>query len=161
MEGLGQVALDLKVVHLDSHCLTNAAVAWTSWARRLGQHLHIHIFLSPKCAWYMHLAVQVHVECSHQGTVYVVHASCIMPGCSTFKTNVLRQGTRQLASTTLMKGVPRWVHSELNVLRPARMPLASTHNVDGCLQLGTYKWMHCERVRMLDRSAMKLKRPAK
>ena len=32
MEGLVQVALDLKVVYFDSHCLADVAVAWTSRA---------------------------------------------------------------------------------------------------------------------------------
>lgn len=44
MEGLAQVALDLKMVNLDFYGLTNVAVAWASGAWRLGQYLQVHTF---------------------------------------------------------------------------------------------------------------------
>lgn len=44
VEGLVQVALDLKMVNLDFHGLTNVAVAWASRAWRLGQYLQVHTF---------------------------------------------------------------------------------------------------------------------
>lgn len=44
VESLVQVAVDLKMVNLYLHGLTNVAVAWASRPRRLGQYLQVHTF---------------------------------------------------------------------------------------------------------------------